>query len=241
MNNLIDTHFHLDYYRNHKEIYDGINKLKQYTLCVTNQPEIFESCMDIYQTTKYVKFALGYNPRLICETEFNKKSFLKNLNKTNYIGEVGLDFAGKYKEMKFDQINIFNFIAEQASKYNKLMSVHCSKAYEDLYNIIKANNNKKIILHWYSGNQHWGDKFLELGCYFSVNGNMLRSNKGIQLLEILPVDKILVESDGPFSTINRTKYTFDKLNQVYDNLGNLLEDSNIENTIYKNFKTLLSK
>lgn len=51
MNNLIDTHFHLDYYRNHKEIYNGINKFKQYTLCVTNQPEVFESCIDIYKTT----------------------------------------------------------------------------------------------------------------------------------------------------------------------------------------------
>ena len=33
---LIDTHFHLDYYKEHQKIYDGINERKQYTLCMTN-------------------------------------------------------------------------------------------------------------------------------------------------------------------------------------------------------------
>ena len=27
---LIDTHFHLDYYKEHQKIYDGINERKQY-------------------------------------------------------------------------------------------------------------------------------------------------------------------------------------------------------------------
>ena len=35
---LIDTHFHLDYYKEHQKIYDGINERKQYTLCMTNSP-----------------------------------------------------------------------------------------------------------------------------------------------------------------------------------------------------------
>lgn len=29
MQNLIDTHFHLDYYKNHRELYSQINNLKQ--------------------------------------------------------------------------------------------------------------------------------------------------------------------------------------------------------------------
>lgn len=54
---LIDTHFHLDYYRNHKYWYDQINKLQQYTLCVTNSPEVYRSCRELYPETKYIKFA----------------------------------------------------------------------------------------------------------------------------------------------------------------------------------------
>ncbi|KJR44149.1 putative deoxyribonuclease [Desulfosporosinus sp. I2] len=77
MGKLIDTHFHLDHYSNHPNVYKKINEIQQYTLCVTNQPEVFESCMDLYPTTKYVKFAIGYNPQLINEVKFNPAVFFK--------------------------------------------------------------------------------------------------------------------------------------------------------------------
>ena len=35
---LVDTHFHLDYYRNHRQLYKIINELEQYTLCMTSSP-----------------------------------------------------------------------------------------------------------------------------------------------------------------------------------------------------------
>ena len=63
MGKLIDTHYHLDYYKNHKELYDSINELKQYTLCVTNSPGVFVSCKKIYEETTYLKFAMGFHPQ----------------------------------------------------------------------------------------------------------------------------------------------------------------------------------
>ncbi|HGM3813874.1 TPA: hypothetical protein ACKOTN_003843, partial [Clostridioides difficile] len=89
MYNLIDTHFHLDFYKNHNEIYNYFNNKKIYVLCVTNQPEVFETCMNIYGSSKYVKFAIGYNPKIINDIPFSKKSFNRNIVKTEYIGEVG--------------------------------------------------------------------------------------------------------------------------------------------------------
>ena len=35
MMNLIDTHFHLDHYKNYLEMARNITELKQYTICVT--------------------------------------------------------------------------------------------------------------------------------------------------------------------------------------------------------------
>ena len=61
--NLIDTHFHLDYYKNHEQVYKGINEKKQYTLCMTNSPGIYLSCKRIYPETKYLKFALRFHPQ----------------------------------------------------------------------------------------------------------------------------------------------------------------------------------
>lgn len=92
---LIDTHFHLDYYKNHRYWYEKINELKQYTLCVTNSPGIYHSCKRLYKETKYIKFALGYNPQQSVEEPFQRELFLREIPKTSYIGEVGLDFSRK--------------------------------------------------------------------------------------------------------------------------------------------------
>lgn len=70
---LIDTHFHLDFYRDHKYWYDYINQNRQYTLCVTNSPGVYHSCKRLYPETKYLKFALGFNPKSIVFEKFDKR------------------------------------------------------------------------------------------------------------------------------------------------------------------------
>ena len=62
MQGLIDTHFHLDMYKNYNEIYKLIVGEKQYTLCMTNSPGVFLSCKNIFGDNKYIKFALGFHP-----------------------------------------------------------------------------------------------------------------------------------------------------------------------------------
>lgn len=221
MSRLIDMHFHLDFYPNHSQIYDGINKLCQHTLCVTNQPEIFEACMDMYSVTKYVQFGLGFNPQCVNDVSFNKSAFLRNLKRTKYVGEVGLDFSPKFSLNKEKQIEIFDFICENSM--DKIMSVHCKKAEEVLYEILSHRNSSKVVLHWYSGDEFWLEKFLDIGTYFSINANMINTDRGRKIIGQIPIEKLLIESDGPFTKIDGRKYTYDKLGNVYMLLGNLLK------------------
>lgn len=241
MSKLIDMHFHLDFYPNHSQIYDGINKSCQHTLCVTNQPEIFETCMNMYPVTKYVQFALGYNPQCVNDVPFNKSAFLRNLNQTKYVGEVGLDFSPQFCPNKEKQIEIFDYICEKSM--DKIMSVHCKKAEEKLYDILNHRKNTKVILHWYSGDEFWLEKFIELGVYFSVNTNMINSDKGSKIIKQIPKEKFLIESDGPYTKIDGRTYTYDKLCKVYIFLGNLLKVSseNISVQISHNFIRLVGK
>lgn len=241
MSKLIDMHFHLDFYPNHLQIYNDINKSSQYILCVTNQPEIFESCMDMYAVTKYVKFALGYNPQCVNDVPFNKSAFLRNLKRTKYVGEVGLDFSSKFISKKEKQIEIFEFICKNS--VGKIMSVHCKKAEETLYEILNKYQNSKVVLHWYSGDEFWLKKFLKLGVYLSVNANMINSARGRKIIGQVPIEKLLIESDGPFTKIDGKKYTFNKLSEVYLLLGDLLK-FNSEKTsaqISRNFIRLVGK
>ena len=121
---LIDTHFHLDFYREHRYWYDQINAMKQYTLCVTNSPEIYCACKKLYSETRYVKFALGYNPQVCSEMVLNRQTFLSELSKAKYIGEVGLDFSSKHIGTKTKQVDAFEFIFRNVAISSKINTIH---------------------------------------------------------------------------------------------------------------------
>ncbi len=93
MQGLIDTHFHLDMYKNYNEIYKYIVREKQYTLCMTNSPGVFLSCKNMFGDNKYIKFALGFHPLNIDLKEKDLRDFMCLLPQTEYVGEIGLDFT----------------------------------------------------------------------------------------------------------------------------------------------------
>lgn len=239
MYNLIDTHFHLDFYKNHNEVYHYFNDRKIYVLCVTNQPEVFETCVNMYGLSKYVKFAIGYNPKIVSDVPFSIKSFERNIVKTNYIGEVGLDFKTVDLNIKKQQLEIFNYISIMAAKTNKLMTVHCNRAEEEIFTTIKQNGNRKVIIHWYTGDMKWAEKLLELGCFFSVNMNMLINKKTLNIIKEIPKKRLLIESDGPFSKINGKRYMPDNLGDIYYMLSSITKEADINKLIFENFKNLL--
>ncbi len=237
--NLIDTHFHLDFYRDHNFWYNQINALEHYTLCVTNSPEIYLSCKKLYHETKYLKFALGYNPQLCVETAFNKKLFLALLKDAKYIGEVGLDYSPKYIHLKSVQLEAFDYICSCAAKQDKLMTVHSRKAEQDTLEILLQNGVKKAIIHWYTGDVELVKKYIDAGYYFSVNASMCTTQNGKKIIKQIPLDRLLVESDGPFSKIGTKKYAPTNLDQIYLSLSEVTENHLIESIVFENFNRLL--
>lgn len=241
MSKLIDTHFHLDFYKNHKEIYKQINDLGQYTLCVTNSPEVYLSCTKLYKETKYLKFAVGYNPKTIYEQPFDKTLFTYALKTSSYIGEVGLDFSRKYYSARELQIKIFSQIAEIASKENKLLSIHSFMAEKDVLNILEKNRVENSIVHWYSGDKNLIKRFIDLGCYFSINNKMVETPNGCAIVNEIPLGRILIESDGPFTFVKGRKFGPSLLNTSYELIADELKLKNLRDIVYDNFKGLLEK
>lgn len=69
---------------------------------------------------------------------------------------------------------------------------------------------------------------------------MINSSKGQSIIHNILINKILIESDGPFTRIESKKYYPTKLQNVYNQLGELLSCDKIENIIWNNFNSLLS-
>lgn len=236
---LIDAHFHLDFYRDHQFWYNQINAMKQYTLCVTNSPEIYFSCKKLYPETRYVKFALGYNPQISTSTPLNKQLFLSQLGSTKYIGEVGLDYSAKNVSSKGIQVEAFDFICHNAAKYNKVLSVHSRKAEKDTLDILTRNKVQRAIIHWYTGDLETLQLFIQKGYYFSVNTNMCATAKGQSIIRQIPLERILVESDGPFTKVDTQKFTPVNLHQVYTMLSTATGIPHFDKLVYDNFNSLL--
>lgn len=238
MQGLIDTHFHLDMYRDYQKLYKYIDTEKQYTLCMTNSPGVFLSCKKMFQTSKYIEFALGFHPLNADLKKRDIELFINLLPQTDYVGEVGLDFTNKIGLDKDRQIEYFDTIVKVSSNLNKLMSIHIRGAEQEALQIIERYSPTRIILHWYTGSDKLQKKFIELGCYFSVNANMLRN---MHIINNIPLSRLLIESDGPYSKVNNKKFKPQLLFDEYEMIAMALNERDLVKIVYDNFKTLLMK
>lgn len=236
MYGLIDSHFHLDMYKNYEEIFYYLEKEKQYTLCMTNSPGIFHSCKELFPNSKYVKFAIGFHPMNAELTSKDINDFMYLLGNTNYVGEIGLDYVKKNGLAKEKQIYYFDEIMSVCSRDNKLMSVHIRGAEKEALQIISKHNPNKCILHWYSGTMEILKEFIELGCYFSVNANMLYN---MEIINAIPKDKLLIESDGPYSKVDGKKFVPQLLLKEYELISRAIKEPDLIKMVYSNFKELL--
>lgn len=233
----VDLHVHIDFYSNPTELANEYENLKIYTIFVTYLPEIFLKTRHKYENYKYVRMALGFHPDMVGEYSFDKSEFEKSLKYTRYIGEVGLDFSGSNQQFKNEQLDIFNQIT--SPKYNKgnVYSIHSRKAESEVLEILKRNNVKNAIFHWYTGGKKTLKDIASSGYFFSVNHKMLTSKNGREIIQSIPKSQLLFETDGPFARKDK-KIVYPKdLKEIYWDFEKVIPD--FEKIVFSNFKRLL--
>lgn len=72
--------------------------------------------------------------------------------------------------------------------------------------IEKSLNKNVPIMHWFTGNVKEFQRALSLGCWFSVTHKMCYSKAGRDIITQIPLNKILPETDAPFTEKNRMSY-----------------------------------
>lgn len=237
MMRLYDTHFHLDLQKNVKAAIEEINANKIYTIAMTNLPVLYEKEKQQYDSP-YIRTALGFHPELIGGYKKYIPLMWEKLSKARYIGEVGLDFTDKTYQA--DQVSFFSELVQRCRKdENKIISIHSRKAEREVLDVLDDAFSFKAILHWFSGDSNLLDRAVKMGCYFSVNGNMLKSRKIERMLEIVPKNRILLETDSPFgytikSHVESLKMLIDGLSPKYIMLA-----EEIEGILWNNFQDLL--
>ena len=104
---IIDTHCHFDMMPNPEWYIQNAERKGEIIIGMTNLPSHFEmGCVHV-QNFRHIRLALGFHPQLAKESIDELVSFGKLVNKTSYIGEIGLDFSKNYNISIF--VNIFNY------------------------------------------------------------------------------------------------------------------------------------
>ena len=122
MNKFIDSHIHFDLGENAFELLNYYERNKIYGIFVTNKPEYFLDYFGKIKNYKYIKLAVGFHPGLARSDKFNSKFFRQALEKTKYVGEIGLDFYERQEEVRDQQRKIFDFVCKES--INKILSIH---------------------------------------------------------------------------------------------------------------------
>ncbi len=204
----VDFHCHLDLCENMQQAFMDCDQMRCITLAVTTTPKAFARNDAMGKRTEHVHAALGIHPQLVAQRSSEITLFEELAKSTRFIGEIGLD-AGPQFYASFDkQKQVFEraltVCANLGDKVISLHSVRTGKHVLDALERTGAYRNCRPVLHWFSAPDKEIRRALDLGCYFSVNEQMLLSSRGRALLNQVPVTRILTETDAPFQYLNDT-------------------------------------
>lgn len=238
-----DTHMHFDLYQNRDDVLTYLEKNGCYTIAITNLPDLFEKYRLCYGRYKYVKFALGFHPELVYKYKSQIDKFRSNIRYTRYIGEIGADFTTEDNREREVQLEVLSEIVSSCNQYDdKILSVHTRKAEKQVLAILN-NCKSQVILHWYSGTIREMEEAIERGYYFSINHQMIRSNNGKRIIANIPLERILFESDAPFTKGLEKNYSIKFMDDIYRFISETrnIDEEELGIILKNNFRTILTQ
>lgn len=202
----VDFHCHLDLYPDPEAAIARAEAARIYTLTVTTTPKAWSRNYELTRHTRFVRAALGLHPQLVAERAGELPMWERHLPETRYVGEVGLDAGPRFYKSLDIQKHVFRTVLEGcAGVGGKILTVHSARSAPAVLDMIEQylpQDRGTVVLHWFTGSKIEARRAATLGCYFSVNTEMTRSDQGRALVAGLPIDRILTETDGPFTQID---------------------------------------
>jgi TatD DNase family protein len=239
---MIDAHCHLDLYADPYQIARAIERERVLTIAVTNSPA-FEHAYPHVQSFRYIRLALGLHP-LTAEAHLRERDrFARCLSRTGYVGEVGLDFSREGFPTREQQLESFRFVLQHMRSSPKFVSVHSRRAETAVLDLLEEAAATPVVFHWFTGSQAQLERLLRQGHYCSVNPAMVQSTRSKALIERIPRDRLLTETDGPFVHIGHRQAQPMDVTQVERFIADLWMCSveEVRNQVYMNMRAAIPR
>ncbi len=171
--------------------------------------------------------AVGYHPHDAQHMDDLSLVMIKGLarkNKVMAIGEIGLDFY-RDNSPRDIQREAFRKQIRLANELKMPIVIHSREADQEVMDILKEEgafseerknwfpkrpnateyatcDDARVLLHCFSGSAELGRQYVKLGATLSIAGPVTYKNnrKTIAVVEEIPLDFLLVETDSPYLT-----------------------------------------
>ncbi len=209
MAGLIDTHCHLDDLRLVGDEDSVLQKASEFGVerMVTIGTDEVTSAAAAKIAAKHpdkIFHTVGAHPSDVDrfgEEELAKIERLARENKPKAIGEIGLDYYHDSNREK--QVVVFERMIALARELSLPLVIHNRDAHDDVYRILSEKaKGLKILLHCYSSGPDFVERFMDLGCLFSIAGPVtFKNGQSIRdAVAKIPLDRLVVETDSPYLT-----------------------------------------
>ncbi|MBU3912891.1 MAG: TatD family hydrolase [Nanoarchaeota archaeon] len=221
---LIDIHAHLDNTKYEDDLDEVIERCREYNVTAvisgvnkkTNRkvlelqekyPDVIKVTFGIYPLDALAKElesgeATGFS-RDTEPVDIDKELawIENNKNRCVAIGEIGLDYNWpefQSDEIKQEQKDNFKKILKVARELDLPVIIHTRKAELDCVEILEKLNMKKVILHCFMGRKHLIKRAASNKWYFSIPPIITRLQHFQTLVELVPLEQLLTETDSPY-------------------------------------------
>jgi TatD DNase family protein len=152
----------------------------------------------------YLYCSVGVHPENLDNLPSNYLALVESLakensNKVKAIGEIGLDYHYDGYDAEL-QKKVFSEQMALAQRLNLPVIVHSRNACEDTMRILEKYQNVRGVMHCYSYSHETAKEVLKLGYNISFTGviTFKNSKKAIKSLEVVPMDRLMLETDCPY-------------------------------------------
>jgi TatD DNase family protein len=206
----IDTHAHLFYPNFDGELDEIISRAKQngidYILVPATDIKTAEQVIELTEKYDMVYGAVGVHPHDTKDWTSTLISKIENLAKNKKIvaiGEIGLDYYYDFSP-KEKQIDAFKTQIELALKLDMPVIIHNRDSDEDVMEIVRSycGAGLKAQFHCFNGSLENAMELVGMNYMISFTGNITfkKSDELRRIVQHIPPENILLETDSPFMT-----------------------------------------
>ena len=206
---LIDSHCHIPMINMESGTEAIIDEAKnngiEHMLCASIDLDDYPEILALAEKYDEVSASVGVHPNSKVRDEPEIDQLVKLAQNPNVIavGETGLDCL--HSEGNLDrQRERFRIHIKAAKKSKKPLIVHSREAKNDVMRILEEEDADTVggVMHCFVDDWETAKKAIDLGFYISFSGIVTFKNATElkEVAKLLPIDKMLIETDAPFLT-----------------------------------------